>query len=86
MRAVGLLDTGTRGDEGLHHVQLPHHRRRKNGRSSAVIQKEVGDRLIADMRSRVDARFPVAKAPIHRGTGHRRLLLDQLADARHVAV
>ena len=49
-------------------------------------QQEVGDRLVADMRGGVDAGFPVAEAPVDRRARHRRLLLDELADAREVAV
>ena len=38
------------------------------------------------MRGGIDARFPVAEAPVDRRARHRRLLFDELADAREVAV
>ena len=73
-------------DERLDRIELPHHRRREDRRPRAVGQQEVGDRLVADVRGSIDAGFPVAKAPVDRRARHRRLLLDQLADAREVAV
>ena len=86
MRAERLLDAGTRGDERLHGVELPHHRRRKHRRPRAMGQQELGDRLVADVRGGIDAGLPVAEAPVDRGARQRRLPLDQLAHPREVAV
>jgi hypothetical protein len=64
----------------------PHHRRREDRRARAVGQQEIGDRLVADMRRSVDARFPNRRNPVDRCSRHRRLSLDELADAREVAM
>lgn len=42
-----------------------------------LVPQEVRDRLVADVRCRIDARYPIAEPPIDRGARHRRLLLDQ---------
>jgi hypothetical protein len=86
VRAQVSLDAGPRGNERFHHVQLSHHRRREHRRPCAVRQQELGDRLVAGMGRGIDARFPIAEAPVDRGAREGRLTLDQFLHALEVAV
>ena len=52
----------------------------------AVLEQQLGNRPVADVRRRAERGFPIAVAPVPRCLCQLGMLLQQLADARQIDV
>ena len=78
VRPSDPLCSRLRRDKGLHHLQLPQHRRREECRPRPMADQILGDLAVSHVRSRTQCVLPVPKSPVPRSLGERWPILHQL--------